>query len=92
MLRLVSIISSPGMNSNKMACTLAAQNTLGNDTSGYETSSESSIPMDNQPPAARQKNVTQGTSKDDSDDELGAMVSGPRQPNSIKLAATKNRM
>ena len=75
-----------------MACTLAAQETLRNDASGYETLSKSSIPMDNQPPAARQKNVTQGISKDDSDDELGAMVSGPRQPNSVKLAATKNHM
>lgn len=68
---------------------------LGNDASSYETSSESSIPVDNQPYAARQTNDTQleGISKaaDDSDDKLEGTVSGPRQPNSVKLATTKNR-
>jgi hypothetical protein len=71
-------------------CDLAAQIMLESDASGYETSS--SIPVDGEPSAARQKNVAQGLSKDDSDDELEGAVSGPRQPNSIKLAATKNRM
>jgi len=65
---------------------------LGNDASGYETLSKSSILVDNQLSTARQKNVTQGISKDDSDDELEGMVLGPRWPNSIKLATTKNCM
>jgi len=65
---------------------------LGNDASGYETSSELSILVDNQLSAARQKNVTQGISKDDSNDELEGTVSGPRRPNSIKLVATKNHI
>jgi len=63
---------------------------LENDVSSYKTSL--SIPVDSQPSTARQKNVAQGISKDNSDDEPEGTVSGPRQPDSIKLAATKNCM
>ena len=63
---------------------------LESDASDWETLSP--ISAGNQPSAARQKNVAQGISKDDSDDELEGVVSGPRQLNSIKLAVTKNRM
>ena len=50
-----------------------------------------SIPVGSQPPAAGRNNAAQGISNDDSDDKLEGIVSGPRQPNSIKLAVTKNR-
>ena len=75
---------------NRIASILAAQTTLESDTSGYETSSPT--PLDSQSSASRRKNVAQHISKDDGDDELETIVLGPRQPNSIELAITKNRM
>jgi len=64
-----------------------AQTTLEGDISDSETSSL--IPVGSQPSAARRKNAAQGISQDDSDDELEGIVSGPKQPNSIKLAVRK---
>ena len=49
------------------------------------------IPVSSQPPAAGRNNAAQGISNKDSDDKLEGIISGPRQPNSIKLAVTKNR-
>jgi hypothetical protein len=72
-----------------MTCPSDAQTELESDISNSEASS--SIPVGSQPFAARQKNAAQSISKGDSDDELEDIVSGPRQPNSIKMAVIKNR-
>jgi hypothetical protein len=74
-----------------MTCPSDAQTTLENDIRVSDSEASSSIPVGSQPSAARRTNAAQGISKDDSDDELEGIVSGPRQPNSIKMAVIKNR-
>jgi hypothetical protein len=60
--------------------------------SNVSNSETLSILVGSQPPAARKRNVAQGASKDDSGNEFEGVVLGPRQPNSIKLAAIKKCM